>query len=273
MARCGLVLANRRALKIHQKGCEICCAVKDANIKTRQLKVNNDPIHKNASSKAAKITSKRPEIIERRSAVLAKWREGHPDEFAKNTEAAQKAAKNRSKAEIWLSSYLGWKEGRIECGDTRKQVDLVSDKIWIEVDGFWHFFETKRKKDRRPSRLRNTLELRQSRDVILNEEVLKRGDVMLLRFSVECFNRRTGEMKEEWLPYLTAMLQSPKPGIWCHGKLYELVPWAKEGCTISKSPTPSTTSCCQVESSPATAMQSVIQSSDTPVLGSSTITL
>lgn len=250
-ARCGVVFENKRAMKWHQSVCAACDSIKRQNIKERQAKVNNDSIHKAAASKAARLTAQRPEIISQRSANLAKWRKENPEKFSECVKAAQAAAKGRSKAELWVGSYLGdmWRDSQIFCraANSNKQVDFVCGKIWIEIDGFWHFNETKRVKDLRPSRLKQTLEARQYRDAILKDEALRRGDIMLLRFSVECFYRN-GEMKPEWLQCLIAMLQSPKPGIWCHGKLYESPPWAKEGCTILKYPTPSTISCCPVES-------------------------
>jgi hypothetical protein len=248
IARCGERFSNERAKKLHHQTCLKCTKIKKQNIQKRQLNHNQSESQRLASSKAAKITSRRPEIQQQRAQVLAQWRLDNPEEFAKCIMAAQKSSKRESKPELWLKQHLGesWKTIQIRCLDKLKQVDLVKDNIWIEVDGFWHFFDTKRTKDLRPSRLKNTLSLRQYRDLILKDEAIRRGNVTLLRFSVECFYR-TGEMKPEWIQYLTQILQSPKPGIWCHGKLYELCPWAKEGCSTLKLPPLNTTSSCPME--------------------------
>jgi hypothetical protein len=169
--------------------------------------------------------------------------------MAEIVQKMQKATKG-SKAEAWIrsSGVLIWEEARIFCAATnkQKQVDFVSPdrKIWVEVDGFWHFF---------PGNPENhlhvcALQKRQSRDAMLNEEALRRGNVMLIRLSGQCFRSSDGKMVEDWLDWLTAMLRSPQPGVWCCGGLYESVPWASSKCVILRSPIPSTTSFCPTAS-------------------------
>ena len=114
-------------------------------------------------------------------------------------------------------------------------------RVWIEVDGYWHFFGHKNVKDQRPSRQIDRLAVVQAKDAMLNQEARDRG-VCLLRIATSCFYSKSGRMKETWLAWLTAMLRSPMPGVFCAGELYESAPWASSGCTIWKSPTHATTS-------------------------------
>lgn len=181
------------------------------------------------------------------------WRRENPEAFAEATRKMVQAPKRRkdgspwSKAEAWLrkTGTLTWDSAQVRCGEERKQVDFVGPdhKIWVEVDGFFHFFELKAKRSRKAP-----LATVQARDAMLNEEARRRGDVMLLRFSGGCFRSSDGKMKVEWSGWLSAMLRSPIPGIWCCGKLYESVPWVSGGCTILKSPTRDTTSSSPTES-------------------------
>jgi hypothetical protein len=173
------------------------------------------------------------------------WRENNPEKFHRNMEKARKAVK-LSKMESWLrnSGTLTWEPTQIRCGSERKQVDFVSPdhKIWVEVDGSFHFVEFTPKKSTKAS-----LAVVQARDAMLNQECLKRQDVTLIRLDMNCFCGRDRRLKPKWLQWLSAMLLSPQPGIWCCGELYESVPWAQGTCTILKSPTPNTTFCSPTE--------------------------
>ena len=133
--------------------------------------------------------------------AASRWREGHPEEFAQNTrkmyETPRKSRKDGSpfsKAEDWFrkSKALVWEEAQIRCGEERKQVDFVSPdhKTWVEVDGFFHFFEFRKGK---------SLGRIQFRDAMLRDEATKRGDVMLIRLEGSCFHGPTGKMYDEWL--------------------------------------------------------------------------
>ena len=106
-------------------------------------KLNKDNLHpdrKKKFSESARKTSARPEIQAARAANLKQWREENPEKFAKCTEAAWKSPK-LSRMENWLRNQLDWKSERVRCGVDRKSVDFVNGMIWIEVDGFYHFFE------------------------------------------------------------------------------------------------------------------------------------
>lgn len=169
-----------------------------------------------------------------------RWRSRHPEVFKANLERARSHRKT-SKMETWLrtSGTLPWPSAQIRCGDQRKQVDFVSPdhKIWVEVDGSFHFVDFAPKKSAKAS-LANV----QARDAMLNREARARGNVTLIRMDASCFCGRERRLTSAWAEWLIAMLRSPVPGIWCCGKSYKSVPWDHEGCTILKLLTPSTTS-------------------------------
>lgn len=232
----------KRVRAAHKKECETCASAKAENIRQRMLRHNTRPEQKAAASVAAAKTSARRDIQLARVAKIHAWQKAHPEQVEAIWESARRAAK-RSKMETWLRStgVLTWGDARIRCEAKQKQVDFVSPdhKIWVEVDGYFHFFE--------PSKDRPRLSKVQERDAMLKDECLRRGDVTLIRLSGQCFRSSDGRMHPQWLQWLTAMLHSPQPGVWCAGGLYESAPWASSGCVILKLPTPSTTSSCPME--------------------------
>jgi len=233
----------KRQRAMHKRDCATCAAVKAENIRQRMIAHNTRPEQKAAASEAAQRTSSRRDIQLQRVARMHAWQREHPEQIEAIWESARRAGK-KSKAEAWLRSeaILSWPDAQIRCGLKKKQVDFVSPdhKIWVEVDGFFHFHEA--------SKTRKQLTKIQERDAMLRDEALRRGDVTLIRLSGQCFRSSDGRMHREWLEWLTATLRSPVPGVWCAGALYESVQWASAGCTILKSPTQNTTLCCPTES-------------------------
>jgi hypothetical protein len=194
---------------------------------------NLSPERKKIFSDTAKKTSARREIQLQRAERLKAWREREPKKFLAIVDKLVASPKN-SNAEAWMRLYLGWESGQVSCATIRKQVDFISPDgmVWLEVDGFWHFFDVTHTHPRWPSRNQPRLATVQERDAMLNAEARRRG-VMLIRLS-NVFRNHTGELKDEWKGWLTAMLRCPQPGVWCVGKLYDGVPWASDGCTILK---------------------------------------
>ena len=171
--RCGVEFHLQRERDEHLRFCPICTDIKKQNIQLRMEILNKEnlsPERKKIFSETAKKTAQRPEIIAQRANNLKKWREANPEKFAKITEAAWKSPK-KSRMENWLREQLKWNSERIRCGEERKQVDFVKDKIWIEVDGFYHFFEHSSNSENQFRLLKV-----QKRDKMLNEECVKRGD-------------------------------------------------------------------------------------------------
>lgn len=121
---------------------------------------------------------------------------------------------------------------------------MVKGKIWIEVDGFYHFFE-------HPKSMKSgnfQLPVVKERDAMLKEECLRRKNITLIRVDMSCFHSSTARMETKWWDLFQSMLQSPKPGVWCLGEFYEQCQWASSGVTILKSPAQPTTSSFLAES-------------------------
>lgn len=243
LSRCGAEFRTTLERDDHLRTCDICTEIKKQNIQARMEKLNLDnlsPERKKIFSDTARKTSTRPDLLIKRAENLKKWREENPEKFAKSIEAAWKGQK-LSLMETWLKNQIGWDSERIRCGKDQKQVDFVKDNIWIEVDGYFHFFEHKSNSENQ-----YRLPTVQARDKMLNEECTKRGNVMLLRLSMECFHSSTGAMRLEIWDWVQTMLRSPIPGIWCLGKLYESCPWVDATCSILKLPIQPTISCSQM---------------------------
>ena len=177
-------------------------------------------------------TANRPDIIEFRSEVLAKWRKENPEKYQQILRDGRKSLRN-SRAEEWIFknvlSSLQYKRGsQIRCGSKLKQVDFVKGNIWIEVDGCWHFgIEF--------SKGRFDANKVHARDMMLCKEAELRGDVSLVRLGLDCW-RGNGKRKlgEEWQTALEKLLKNPKPGIWLFGKSYQQGVWEKDICLTWK---------------------------------------
>lgn len=241
--RCGARIP-KLGVADHRRSCERCIEIKKANIAERMRKHNSRPEQRAAASAAAKKTSQRRDLQLERAGRMLAWQKDHPAEAAANLEKGRRSVK-KSRSEEWMATHLvGWKRHvKISCETIRKEIDFQSpdERVWVEVDGYWHFFGHK-SRDPRPSRQVDRLAGVRDRDSALNAEARRRGDVMLIRMAASCFVSSSGRIKDDWLEWLTATLLSPTPGVYCAGELYESAPWAREGCTILRSPTPSTTS-------------------------------
>lgn len=239
ITRCGQKFEIRIDLKMHHKNCLECLKIKQSNIQERQNKLNKSEKQRQKSSIAAKRTSSRPDIIEKRSQALKKWRDANPEVLRQNLSKGQTSIKNRPRAEFWFrKNYADFPEKKVLCIDIRKMIDIVTDDgLWVEIDGFFHFFAVK-SNSKYPSR-HNRLQNIQDRDRKAVEQA-KIDKRCFIRLSMDCFVRRTGELKEIWKPIVQDLINKKPPGVWCLGKLYEYAPWAKDGCTILKFPITST---------------------------------
>lgn len=245
LARCGVILRTKRDLRKHFKECGRCEEIKRINIVERMRKINENPEINEKISVAALKVARRPDLLAIRSANLAKWKKDRPNEFEDHLEKIHRI-RNRSTMEKYVRAELcNWPEGRVWIGKSRKQVDFVKhfgSPCWLEIDGYYHFFEYH---DSDTKRLTHGLEYVQNRDRMLKEEALRRN-VCLIRVSFDCFRYSARKehgckvMKEEWRNLLTMFLKKQPKGIWCLGKSYEHVQWALDRCTILKSPTEAT---------------------------------
>lgn len=255
-SRCGLVFEKRKQLYKHRATCEPCQASRAQERIDRLVQWRGDNpgvLEAHMAKVAADSARWRLENPEEAAKLdvetgmrFKQWHKDHPEESKEIVDRLH-ASPKKGKAEPWLrsSGTLTWDGGRILCGEKWKQVDFVSETVWVEVDGFYHFFALPAPSNDNSGEKATLYQERfvtiQARDAMLNEEARKRG-VMLIRLAGSCFYTPDGRMFPEWQDWLSRMLHSPVPGVWCAGKLYESVPWAQSGCTILRSPTPSTIS-------------------------------
>lgn len=206
-----------------------------------QMAVNNQtPEAREKSRVTAKKTSQRQDILDQRTHNLANWREKHPDDFAKCTNAMLQTSVSSPELELFyiidvLSSM------KVICCDVKRQqriqdVSFTASKthmfcvditcifqnvcVHIEIDGIHHFQQI----------ASFDLNKRQRRDQEFENWINARNDVMLVRLSYDTWEtRRWQENKEKMsrtffsqpaLEALFSLLKNPKPGVHCIGQAY-----------------------------------------------------
>ena len=184
-------------------------------------------------SQNARRTACREEVIKFRSEVLRKWRMDNPEKFMEIMRKGQSSPK-RSRAEEWLYNNMLRERGfkrwvLVRCGKILKQVDFVRNKIWIEVDGCWHFGILFHKKSRfDPDKVH-------SRDVMLCAEAEKRGFTLIRLGTTGCW-RGNGKriLREEWQDALKTLIKNRPEGVWLCGESYRSDMWEKDACSTWK---------------------------------------
>ena len=198
-------------------------------------KLNKTDTFRVRASKTAIETSKRPDVIKRRTKQLADWRKENPDKFKAITAKMLKARKfTQTKPEKFLQKWL---EGEFPAQfrynqiiksslyhmnrSKRKQVDFRSiDKfVYIEVDGPFHFLNFRnRKKDKKfwsADSIKTTIE----KDLITERIIKERGKI-LIRISYDCWVDSTGRVKNRALKKMHSIIKSRKAGIYKLGEAY-----------------------------------------------------
>ena len=225
-ARCGILFSKKEEMYAHYtSGCDECSSAKRTRLKAvidtlakSKRKKQGWPCECGASLGTRKLWGEHKRgcathqerisaLNKIRSDTLARWKRDNQEEWAKQTYQHKK-----SKPEQWLKSYLKWDGGLVPCGSDNKQVDLVCDNIWIEVDGpfhFWPIFQIK--KIPMDSKFEKILARTQGRDEMLNQEAIARGNVCLIRMSVDCFFA-SGPIRASALEELNLILKNPQPG-------------------------------------------------------------
>ena len=227
---CGVVVRTHAKAREHFQNCQNCQAIR-REIRVATCKnLQHTAEMRRKYSEAAKKTSARPAIQQERAARLKQWRQQNPEHFQEIRNKAHSSPK-RSKMENWLSAHLlslGFeRSGHLCCGDTLKQVDFLNTaaRIAIEVDGPWHFLQ---------SRTQQQFVTIQQRDRVLEREILQRS-WRLIRLSMECFRSYTGELISPSLDQLQAIINDGDwVGIRCFGNLYEQISWDGIEVTILK---------------------------------------
>lgn len=185
-----------------------------------------DPKYIKKLSDRAKITSARPEIQKKRSEVLKKWREEHPEEFEK---AYRKMITTyQTKPEKVLFEFIKKIKGyefkknqfinsiNISNKSGNKQVDIADKKkrIYVEYDGPLHFL---------PKFGQEKLDLVQKKDNELDNHILNHNWI-LIRISYDQFiskqNIKNCKFKFSALKQLVKIIKQNNPGVYRIGKLY-----------------------------------------------------
>jgi len=194
------------------------------------IEINNvqkqNPEYIKSLSERAKKTSARPDIIEKRSAQLKRWRDNNPEEF--KSQCTDHMLTYKSKPEkillnIITNKYDGFKGNQFIIDDMflqtskakRKQVDIanIKEKILIEFDGHFHFKNVEKF---------NNLEISKLRDSLLNEYASK-NDYTLIRISHDQFiYKNKNEFKPECLEQLFKLIDEKIPGVYKIGELYQI---------------------------------------------------
>lgn len=198
-----------------------------ANMKKLVTEFLKDDNYRKNLSDRAKITSSRPDIIEKRSAQLKKWRDENPEKALKSLEKMLKTY--QSKPEKLLLNFLKKMKGfnfknnkflhdqSFNNKTNRKQLDIVdlSKKIIVEYDGEIHFNDYFKN---------GKLEHIQSMDKALDEYALK-NDYLLIRVCYDQFTDRQNikncRFRFGALKSLVKIIKENKPGVYKIGEVYE----------------------------------------------------
>lgn len=196
-----------------------------------------DEFRKKASETAIK-TSAKPEIIAQRSERLRKWRENNPEEF--RTKCWEKMVRSqkkwkKTKPEKWFQKWVNQQyPNTFEYGkmlrnnqfkrsgkSDRKQIDFRSKdrKIYIEIDGPFHFENMTREKKIESSIFREAIEKTRLRDRIL-EEVIEKKQKCLIRIGYGCWVDSTGRIKQTILDKVKEIIDNKQTGIFKLGEEY-----------------------------------------------------
>ena len=188
--------------------------------------LNKTPKARERSSTVAKLTSSRPEILERRTTALRNWRnENWEDFYEKCVKRFSFSEIRMSNPEVCLRSILEniqgynfvWsqviKSDTFENKSKRKQVDFGDKtlRVYVEFDGIHHF---------KCFKIREDFERTQRNDVALDDHIEKHGWT-LIRISYDQYDPKSKFLfKESCLKMLYEILQNPTPGVHRIGLAY-----------------------------------------------------
>lgn len=190
------------------------------------------------SSRTAKVTSIRSDVILDRTERLRRWREQNPETFRdkcwKKMISSRKKWK-KSKPEIYIISWLQekypdmfeWgkmirsKEFLISGKSDRKQVDFRSKdrNIYIEIDGPFHFINLSREKVLNSSIIEEAIERTIKRDDVLEKVILEKNKT-LIRIGYGCWENRSGKINEFVLQKISDIIENKLTGIFKIGDIY-----------------------------------------------------
>lgn len=197
--------------------------------KRNMSELNKRPERRARSSEVAKETSKRPEIIERRTQNLREWRSQHFEDFYEKCVMPMIGALEKLNGDIHqttpekvlqnlLSGIEGYdfkysqcvKSNHFSSLSKRKQVDFgdKSRRVYVEFDGVRHFRD-----------FNGSLKKIREQDDALDSHIIEHGWT-LLRISYDQFTGK--KFSETCIKSLFELLSNPKPGVFRIGKEYEV---------------------------------------------------
>ena len=175
------------------------------------------------SSKAAMITSARPEILERHTYNLRKWRTENFEEFYEKCVLKMNSAW-QSKPERVLFELVKCVDDSFKRNQRlfdvsftqkskRKQIDMMNENsTLVEFDGIYHF---------KPIKGEEKFLAAKESDAQLDVVVLHRN-LTLIRVSYDQFSyKQGGSFSESCLQQLFAILKDPQPGVFYIGACYK----------------------------------------------------
>lgn len=142
------------------------------------------------SSKIAKITSSRLDVIENRTLQLKRWREEYPEKFQAAIEKALKVSSSRPEKLLFeickeifgddTVSQLQIRHPLIPTKSHRARIDIANKclKVLIEFDGPFHF---------KPIMGEEHLNVRKARDIAVEKYAIE-NDYVLIRISYDLFD-------------------------------------------------------------------------------------
>lgn len=180
------------------------------------------------SSRVAKKTSSRKDILQKRSNQLKEWRKNNPDEFYEKCTSVMinswKSKPELALFEIVKSNYPAFKKNqqlrRVNKFKTTKsgkrQIDIMSldNKIIIEFDGVHHFKNIHGK---------DVLEKNKSKDKELNSVMVTEGWTVI-RVSYDQYSYKSGEgFKSGVISRICELIESKERGLFLLGEAYKNV--------------------------------------------------
>lgn len=191
-------------------------------------KLNKTDEFRERSSKTAKKTSSRKNVLQKRSEQLKEWRENNPDEFYEKCTSVMinswKSKPELALFEIVKNKYPDFKKNQQlrrvnkfkSTQSGKRQIDIMSldDKIIIEFDGVHHFKDMHGK---------DVLEKNKSKDKELNSVMIAEGWTVI-RVAYDQYSYKSGEgFNPEIISKICDLINHKERGLFLLGKAYKNV--------------------------------------------------
>lgn len=182
--------------------------------------LNRSEKSRERSSRVARVTSNKPEILHARTIALAKWRSSNPEEFYSKCTMRMHAVKQSYPEKVLFDMlskhHVGFRKNQrifdvsFNTISKRRQIDIMDPllKVVVEFDGPVHFL---------PIFGAEKLENIRRSDLILNEALTKKG-YTVIRVSHSEFQK--GKFKESCIAQILSALTEKSTGLILIGEDY-----------------------------------------------------